>query len=117
MDGFECFALRHRATGKWMPARMFSGASGWSYWEPTTDDKPRDPGPRLFFTLTSARNAASAWAQGYWRRHTETEGSWEEGYYDVSCPPIPTPTAAKASPPVTRSFHDLEIVPMLLVPR
>jgi len=41
----------------------------------------------------------------------------EEGYYDVSSPPIPTPTTAKSSPPVTRSFHDLEIVPMLLVPR
>lgn len=83
------FVLRHKATGRVMPAQMSrSWRAGWSYWEPASVDRS-DHGhgsvPRLFETLRSAQNARSAWAQGYHRRESGTTYDWEgtpDGYDD-----------------------------------
>ncbi len=62
----EVFALRHKPTGEWMPARMYrTSRGGWSYWEPgSLDNRPHDGNPRIFFSLVSARNALTAWLRG-----------------------------------------------------
>lgn len=103
MDDAIVYALRHVATGLCMP--QLRGA-GYSYWEPTTDDHTHLR-PRLFFSIQSARNARSAWAQGCWRLDRGTtydwEGTpdcWDEMFID--------------KPPVPRALGDLEIVTLEL---
>lgn len=84
---------------------QLSGA-GYSYWEPTRDNHD-GLRPRLFFTLQSARNARSAWAQGCWKRDQGTSYDWEgtpEDYDDVTV----------NEPPVPRALLDLEIVALEL---
>ena len=101
------YAIRHKPTGSWMPARMFrTSGKGWSYWAPAdpSSDKPYNKNPRIFYTLQSARNALTAWLQGEWVRGTVREGDWETGYYEVDAEPIPN------NPPVERKRDDMEIV-------
>lgn len=98
------YALRHTATGMCMP--QLKGA-GYSYWEPTLDDHA-GLHPRIFFSLQSARNARSAWAQGCWKREQGTSYDWEgtpDGYDEMSV----------AAPPVPRALLDLEIVKLTLM--
>lgn len=66
------YAIRHKPTESYMPARMFkqSGA-GWSYWEPTDVGNKLgllgvDRNPRLFFSHAAAALAANAWLRGQW---------------------------------------------------
>ena len=97
------YALRHAATGLCMPA--LNGA-GYSYWEPTRDDHT-NLRPRLFFTLKSAQNARSAWAQGCWKRESGAGNNWEcpESYDEVVINDPPTP----------RALADLKIVTLELM--
>lgn len=111
----KVWAIKHKPTGKWMPARMYKGG-GWSYWNPghtpqylSTEEVPFDPTPRLFATLPSVRNALTAWLQGEWDRSTKREGDWETGYYDVTAEPEPS------KPPVERKRGDMEIVELELL--
>lgn len=90
------YAIRHKPCREWMPARMNKSGAGWSYWTPgSTDDKPFDAHPRLFFTLQSARNALTMWLQGVWKRDQGNDGGSyfnPPEYYDemtVNAPPTP----------------------------
>lgn len=97
------YALRHKATGLCMP--QLNGG-GYSYWEPMTDNHA-GLRPRLFFSLQSARNARSAWAQGCWKREQCTTYDWEgtpDSYDDM----------VVNAPPVPRALTDLEIVTLEL---
>lgn len=88
------YVVRHKATGRLMPARMFrTNTRGWSTWEPS--DKPGygyggyGTVPRLFDSEIAARRAIIAWAEGPWFAPKESEGSWEEGYYEYLGTPVP----------------------------
>lgn len=90
----QVFAIRHKPTGKWMPARVNATAGGWSYWNPTSDDVVRDGNPRVFFTLRSAQNALTAWLMGEHSRKQGVHVDWEgipDGYDDhvVNAPRAP----------------------------
>lgn len=104
----KAWALKHKATGQWMPARMSrSSARGWSHWSPGYVHPEfglaqiHDKNPRIFFTLQSARNALTAWAQGAWE-NTHSAGSYFE-------PPEDTGPAPMA-PPAPRNRGDLDVV-------
>ena len=102
----EVFALRHKKSGRYMPPTMGRSARGWSWWEPTQYD-PKPNRPRIFFTLRSAQNARSAWAQGAWK--TESGGSQDIfGDYDEWVETVPV------DPSVPRQLDDLEIVEFTL---
>ena len=107
MSTLPVWAIRHKPTGKFMPARMFRTArAGWTYWDPldkSPETRPYDPSPRLFFTRQAAANALSAWLQGKWKQEVQTEGSWDEAPYDYLAEPTPTAVA-------TRSREDMELV-------
>lgn len=66
------YAIQHKPSGNFMPARMFKQAgSGWSWWEPTETRSgylPHDPNPRLFYSIESARNALGQWLRGPLRK-------------------------------------------------
>lgn len=68
------YAIQHKPSGNFMPARMFKQAgSGWSWWEPTETRSgylPHDPNPRLFYSIESARNALGQWLRGPLRRQS-----------------------------------------------
>jgi hypothetical protein len=104
----KIWTLRHKATGKFMPSRMFKQAGkGWTYWNPYEERPgytPHDTNPRVFFTLQSARNAKVAWCAGEWNKNVQTEGDWETGYFDYLAAPVVN------TPSVPRSRDDLEIV-------
>lgn len=101
----NAYAIRHKATGKYMPCRMTRcGFGGWSWWVPTSqkpNDKPFDEHPRIFWTEQAARNALTAWLQGAWRQEERSEG-WEspETYTEL----VPE------APPEPRAREDMEIV-------
>lgn len=105
------FALRHVATGRFMPARMYrTSGAGWSYWNPheTREGwKPHDENPRIFFTHQSAKNAAAMWTAGEWKRHRGTSYSFDGvdnfDYLEVKTPEAP------------RRRGDLEVVALMLV--
>lgn len=104
----DVFAIRHKPTGKWMPARLNKSPGGWSYWEPTSDDEAHDANPRIFYTLRSAQNALTAWLMGEHSRKQGVSVDWEgipDGYDDhiVNAPPIP------------RRRDDMEIVGFSLI--
>lgn len=107
------YAIKHKPTGAYMPARMFRASNhGWSYWVPGPAPSGwsgldgYDKNPRIFFTLQAARNSLTAWLQGPWKRVTGTDGDWETGYFDVDLGPAPTD--AQGLPPRVR--EDMEIV-------
>lgn len=109
----KVYAIKHKPTGQWMPARMTRTSSrGWSHWSPGYvhpvygESKPHDPSPRIFFTLQSARNALTMWLQGTWEvKHYP--GSHFEPPEDGS----PEPN----TPPAPRSRDDMGIVELDLV--
>lgn len=103
----EVFAIRHKPTQAWMPARMFKGSRGWSYWTPADTDA-YDKNPRIFFTKRSAQNALTAWMQGEWEQGLVQDGDWETGYYMVDGDPEPK------KPKVERKREDMEIVTLTL---
>lgn len=108
----EVFAIRHKPTQSWMPARMFKTIGrGWSYWTPGDTVEGLDgfdKNPRIFFTKRSAQNALGAWLNGRWEAQTGTDGDWETGYFTVDIGPAPM------KPPVERKREDMEIVSLTL---
>ena len=107
------FALRHKATGLFMPSRMYRTSSGgWSYWEPlcqdTSQHTPHNTNPRIFFTEKSARNAQVMWEQGIWCK--------VYGRIDCSVPFGPEEEVGLAPHAGVhpRAKGDLEIVTMML---
>lgn len=100
------FAIRHKATGLFMPAQMFRSASrGWSTWVPgdACGYGGYNKTPRLFESRIRALRSIIAWAAGPWTAPMETDGDWESGYYQYQGTPCP-------SGKKTRSRDDLEIV-------
>lgn len=106
------YCLRHKATGKWMPARMYrTSAAGFSFWNPYETRPgwvPHEPNPRIFFTRQSAKNAKAMWEAGEWRKRF--------GPADCSMPfgPEEFIGIAPAAPENPRAKGDLEIVAMTL---
>lgn len=111
----EVFAIRHKPTQAWMPARMFKQYGGWSHWEPEPvpeghgDMSGYDKNPRIFFTKRSVQNALKAWVQGAWMSQTKQDGDWETGYHRVSAGPAPE------KPVNPRKREDMEIVALELI--
>lgn len=64
----EFYAIYHKPTGKYMPARMFENSrAGWTWWEPTGIHGLGgfDPAvPRLFTKKGSATQAMGYWLNG-----------------------------------------------------
>lgn len=107
----KVYALRHKATGKFMPVRMYrTSGAGWSFWNPYETRPgylPHDQNPRLFFTKKSAQNAKSMWEKGEWiQRYSRPT------LFDPSEEPIGP--AAKMPAENPRQKDDLEIVEMRL---
>lgn len=106
------YALRHKATGKFMPSRMYrTAAAGYSFWNPHETRPgwlPHDQNPRIFFTLQSAKNAKAMWGAGEWRKHYSS--------VDCSVPfgPEELVGVAPDTPETPRAKDDLEIVVMTL---
>lgn len=101
----KVYALRHKATGLFMPTKMSRGSGrGWSWWSPgAAGDDPYDKNPRLFFTRKGADNSRVLWARGPVKRHVGSAYSyleWPE-YYDEN---------EVVAPPVPRHKDDLEVV-------
>ena len=106
------FAIRHKATGLFMPAQMFRTACrGWSTWEPgsTNGYGGYNKTPRLFETRIRALRSVIAWAAGPWTAPMEQDGDWESGYYQYQGTPCPKGKT-------TRSRDDLEIVEVEVLP-
>lgn len=77
------YALRHKPTGKYMPARMTkAGRAGWSWWDPASmHNSGVGPQPRLFTTPIAVKNAAAMWLKGTASAVTSTD--WESGHTEV----------------------------------
>ena len=107
----KAWAIKHRPTGNWMPARMYRTArAGWSNWDPLEERpgyKPFDPHPRIFFTLQSARNALTAWLAGEWKRETGIT----DHYFD----PEPFDDLLVSEPANPRRREDMEIVDLEII--
>ncbi len=95
------YALRHKPTGRCMPAWR----SSFSRWEPAEDASTLWFLPRLFPTLRSAQNALTAYLRGPGEATYGTDGSYEEGYYNYRDVPVPT-----GKPEHPRNRGDFEIV-------
>ena len=106
----QAWAIRHKPTGRFMPARMSrSGRGGWSHWCPITPGAQGfEPHPRLMFTQRSAQNALSMWLQGEWRNVT----SVPTGYFDDDGGDS---ELVPSEPLVPRVREDMEIVLFALV--
>ena len=102
------YTIRHKATGKFMPARMSRGSNrGWSHWEPTDDKHVFDKSPRMFFSLKSAQNAIVQYCLGVHKREAGWDNHWETPEYsDVTM---------VFNPPVPRNRDDFEIITYELV--
>jgi hypothetical protein len=101
----KVYALRHKATGEFMPAKMFRlSARGWSHWSPGVSGvgQPHDSNPRLFFTRKAADNSRVQWAAGVWERNVGTTNS----YFD----PEDYDETVINAPPTPRHKDDLEVV-------
>lgn len=89
------YAIRHKPTKEFMPARMNKSGQGWSHWTPgDAEDPPYDSNPRVFYNPHSARNALTMWLQGKWERNSGTSYDWEgtPDSYDhmrVNAPTVP----------------------------
>lgn len=102
----QVFAIRHKPTGEFMPARMSrNGFGGWSWWrEPNVS--AFDKTPRIFPSKQGAQNALTAWLQGRWVTEYTTSGSWEGESTEK------TPVPEKCETPRVR--EDMELVQLLL---
>lgn len=88
------FAIRHKPTGVFMPARINKAYGGWSHWDPTNGEEVHDANPRIFYTLRSAQNALTAWLMGTHIRERGMHYDWEgipDGYdnHIVNAPATP----------------------------
>lgn len=95
------FIVRHKATGRTLPARV--RATHWDF------DMPEGVyEPRLFKTERAAKICATCWAQGAWHQEmrTESEG-WEYPSYNYLAEPAPQRVEG-------RHRNDLEVVPVRL---
>jgi hypothetical protein len=101
------YTLRHVETGRYMPQVMGRSTRGWSWWEPKEFAVKNNP--RIFYSLRSAQNARSAWAQGPWRMEdlTGSDGYFSAG--DEGCEVVPV------NPQFPRKLDDLEIVEFQLI--
>lgn len=77
----KVYAIKHKPTGEWMPARMSRvGRGGWSWWVPgpPVDGLAScggfDKNPRVFFTRASAVRAVAQWLRGPMTQTTHTTG-------------------------------------------
>ena len=72
------YALYHKPTGKYMPAKMFrTSVGGHTWWEPFEDNwaKGYQPEiPRLFSTHRAAANSKTLWLKG---PHEKYVGSYD----------------------------------------
>lgn len=109
MNNLTVYAIRHKPSGEFMPARMSRcGFGGWSWWREPNQGEPYDKTPRIFPTKTGARNALSAWLAGRWVQVIEKTGNWEEPEEsDNYCVPEKTENA--------RNRDDMEIVSFSLI--
>ena len=100
MEIIEFFVIKHKETGKFMPARI-GLVGGWSGWEPTNKyQSVKDSSPRLFRRRADALRAATSWVKGTWVRETISDGSWEEGYVNYKGTPYPEKSSIPRS-----NFH------------
>ena len=92
------FVIRHKPTGKLLPARVLATHCEFDFPDGVLE-------PRLFKTESAAKRCATAWSQGVWRQEvcTESEG-WEYPSYDYLAAPAPTKAEG-------RSRDHLEVVP------
>lgn len=64
----DLYAIRHKPTGGWIPARRGRGGS---------HDEPRLTGtPRLFTSAQSARSFLVQWLKGIHVRHVSSQTTW-----------------------------------------
>lgn len=103
----EFYVVRHKTTGRLLPARMGRTSTCSSLWEPTVPKLrvPVDPAPRLFVSESSARRCIAAWAAGVWSYETVRV---VDGWFDEKTGFGPR----KATIP--RSKGDLEVVRVAL---
>lgn len=101
------YAILHKPTGFYLPEPTGREGRGGSHTEPVNciGDVAN---PRLFTTERSASNALTQWLRGKHFRYTETEGSYEEGYYEVDGP-------LEVAHQPHRKREEMEIVPFFLV--
>lgn len=90
----EFYVIRHKATGRLLPARMSQTRTCSTLWEPTNMmlRVPVDPAPRLFVSADSARRCIAAWAAGVWGYKTVSFGSNpldDESRFGPDTPPVP----------------------------
>ena len=97
----KLYAIYHKPTGKYMPARMFRTTHrGWTWWEPTNI---HDLGgfdvevPRLFSKKSSAVQAMGYWLNGNHR--AVTSGHYEDFEFGIET----------RSPEIPRKPADVEI--------
>lgn len=89
----EFYAIYHKPTGKYMPARMFENSrAGWTWWEPTGASGLGgfDPAvPRLFTKKGSATQAMSYWLNGNYK--LRVAGHYEDysAYWERLNPELP----------------------------
>lgn len=106
------YAIQHKPSGNFMPARMFKQAgSGWSWWEPTETRSgylPHDKNPRLFYSIESARNALGQWLRGPLRKHHHCGDVYDDDYTEVR--------AAEGEQSPARVRSHMEIVAFNLIP-
>lgn len=89
----ELYAIYHKPTGKYMPARMFRNSrNGWTWWEPTNiyGLGGFDPEvPRLFSKKSSAVQAMGYWLNGNHKIVTPGHYGVSEFGIEVVTPEIP----------------------------
>ena len=89
----ELYAIFHRPTGKYMPARMFENSrAGWTWWEPTGANGYGgfDPEvPRLFTKKKSAIQAMGYWLNGNY--NLKVTGHYDDWgpHMEITNPTIP----------------------------
>lgn len=102
----ELYAIFHKPTGKYMPARMFENSrAGWTWWEPTGANGYGgfDPEvPRLF-----SKKGSAIQAMGYW-----LNGNYSIKY---NCDPDCDGKLRNTTPQIPRNPKDVEIHVITLV--
>jgi hypothetical protein len=96
----ELFAILHKPTGTYMPAKMSeSKRAGWTNWKPGAKDQKYGAGPRLFAKKRAADLARGYWLKGKAKVHWNQYGE-DEGYSFVADP--------------TRKPEDIVVVQVML---
>lgn len=93
------YVVRHKPTGRLLPARVLATQYEFGRLEGVYE-------PRLFKSERAAKNCATCWAQGVWRREFRSEqDGWEMPEYSYLAEPVPYETKG-------RNRDDLEVVPV-----